>query len=263
MGSRLSLDSAIVLCNKNLGNIEVDYDSYAELQKSYPRTISNDYMLPDGLIQRFLNGTLTVSADDRALFMFERREGFTKLYFRLLDVSAALAPQEDTLAAFLVYRENRSPEIAVDWLLSQGFVKTRTLKRHTTLAITGDLSPTGIERASADEAYAMFGKYFSAVEVDLPCQELFEGAFCVRSQDGTIAGVIHLGQRPALAVAPEARRQGIGRMLYRAYAATKVRDGQKPVFHAWISPDNTGSLAMFERLGFTADNVLTECYVKY
>ena len=241
----------------------MDYDSFLELQKNYPRTVGNDYMRPDGLKRCFSSGVMTVAYDDRALFLFERREGFTKLRFRIIDASAVLAPHEEILAAELIYREDQRPDAAVNWLLDNGFVLFKTHRRHTALAITGDLSPEGVEPASAQEAYAVLGEHFCAIEVDLPCRDLFEGAFCVRAENGAIIGVIHLGQRPALAVSHKARGQGVGRRLYRAYAATKVRDGQTPVFHAWISSDNAESLAMFAGLGFTADNVFTDCYVRY
>ena len=239
----------------------MDFDSYVELQKQYSRKISNDYTLPADLRKRFDCGVMTVSGDDRALFLFERREGLTKLYFRLLDTSAELKPHKSMLASFLIYRENRTPEIAANWLLGQGFVKTKTLRRHTAVAITGDLSLDGVERATADETYSMLGRHFNAEEVDLPARDLFDGALCIRSGGGALIGAIYLGQRPALAVSPEARGQGFGRKLYRAYAATKVRDGQKPIFHVWISPHNAASLAMFKSLGFTADTVVSDCYV--
>ena len=237
------------------------YDSYLELQKRYSRMISNDYMLPADLMRRFAGGVMTIYADDQALFLFEKREGFTKLHFRLVDKSAFLAPQGETVAAFLTYRNDRRPSTAADWLLEQGFTRTKTLRRHTAAAITGALSLDGVEHMPPNEAYAMLSEYFSAVEADMPCRELFEGALCVRSQNGTPAGVLYMGQTLVVAVAPEARGQGIGRKLYRAYAAVKAQAGKKPVFHEWISPDNAASLSMFKSLGFTPDNVMTDCYV--
>jgi len=239
----------------------MDYDSYLEAQKQYSRTISNDYTLPADLRRSFAQGVMTAAADDKALFLFESREGYTKFRFRLLDPSAKIIAPEGKIAAFLTYRENRFPESEANWLLMQGFSKTKSLRRHTAVDIKGNLSLDGLEQASADEAYAMLGGHFSAVEADLPRRDLFEGALCFRAGGGKLAGVIHLGHRPVLAVSPEARGSGIGQRLYLAYASTKVRDGRKPVFHAWISPDNSASLFMFKRLGFTADDVLTDCFV--
>ena len=240
----------------------LDFDSYVELQKRYPRAVGNDYMLPADLRRGFESGVLTIGADDQALFLFEKREGFTKLHFRLIDSCAAVAPQEEPLAAFLTYREGFFPEAAADWLLGQGFVETKTLRRHSAYSITGELSLDGVERASADEAYAMLGGYFSAVEADLPCRELFEGALCVRSQDGRPVGMYYMGRTPVVAVAREARGKGVGRALFRAYAAIKAGEGKKSAFYEWISMDNAASLAMFEGLGFTADDVLSDCYVR-
>ena len=240
----------------------MDYDSYVKLQKHYPRMVGNDYTLPADLRLRFVSGVITVNADDRALFLFERRNGYTKLHFRLIDNSASLASHMETLAAFLTYRDDRFPEAAADWLLGQGFVKTKTLRRHTAASIAGSLSLDGIEFSSPDETYAMLGEYFSAVEADLPCRELFRSALCMRSQDGSLLGVLYMGQTPVTAVAPEARGKGIGRKLYRAYAAIEARVGKKTAFHEWVSPENGASLAMVESLGFTADNVMTDCYVK-
>jgi GNAT superfamily N-acetyltransferase len=238
----------------------MDYDTYANLQKRYMRTVSNDYTLPADLRKRFDCGVMTVIADDKALFLFERRSGFIKLHFRLMDLSAELKSQEADLAAFLIYRQRLYPTSAADWLQDQGLSKIKTLRRYTAAEITGSLSVDGVEQASADEAYEMFGKHFIPVEADLPCRELFEGALCIRSRDGKPIGVLYMGQTLVVAVAPEARGQGIGRKLYRAYAATKTREGKRTAFHEWISPDNTASIAMFQGLGFTPDDVITDIY---
>ena len=240
----------------------MDYDSYADLQKRYPRTICNDYMMPADLRKRFDSGIMEVAADDRALFLFESREGFTKLHFRLMDTSAKLKSREGTIAAYLTYREGNSPEDAAGWLLEQGFKKIKSLRRHTATNIVGDLTTDGVDRASADEAYFMLGEYFGAAEADLPCRELFEGALCIRSEERVPVGTIYLGRPSILAVAPEARGDGVGRRLYRAYAAIKISEDNKSLFHEWVSPDNAESLAMFKSLGFAADDVFTDCYVR-
>ena len=239
----------------------MDYDTFVEKQKQYPRTVGNDYLLPTELQRRFSYGVMTTGSDDRALFLYEKREGFTKLHFRLLNTSAKLKPPDGTLAAYLTYRQSRPPETAAGWLLDQGFSKTKTLRRHTATQITGNLSTDGVERAAVDETYAMLGEHFSAEESDLPCRELFEGALCIRSQEGSLIGALYMGQTLSVAVATEARGQGTGRKLYRAYAAIKAGEDKKTTFHEWISPDNTASLAMFNNLGFTPDDVQTDIYV--
>ena len=274
----------------------MDFDSFFKLQKNYPRTVGNDFMMPGDLKQRFSSGLITVSADENALLIFEQRHGFTKLHFRLINKSAALPPlkickstdesineacapsspipyplsptpsrlktaNDGKLAAFLTYREDRYQDIAADWLLRQGFAKTKTVRRHTAAAINCDLPLDDVVNATADEAYAMFGEYFSAVEADMPRPELFEGAICVRSKDGKPIGALYMGQTLIVAVSPEARGKGVGRKLYKAYAGIRAREGKKPTFHEWISPDNAASLAMFKKLGFTPDKVMTETYV--
>ena len=271
----------------------MDYDSYALLQKRYSRAVGNDYLMPPELRKRFDCCAISVAADDKALFLFERREGFTKLHFRLLDSSAKLEPgagavaksgadsrgkaragagpearselglgkETGVLAAFLTFRENRFPEAAANWLLGQGFRKTLSFRRLTATSLIGDLSLDGVENISADEAYAFFGEHFGAVEADLPCRELFEDALCIRGRDGELLGAVYVGQMLIVAVAPEARGHGLGSRLYRACAATKARDVKNPVFHEWIKPDNAPSLAMLKGLGFSMDNVLTEGYV--
>ena len=240
----------------------MDYNSYANLQKQYPRVIFNDNMMPSDMRVRFDFGLIDVVANDNALYLFERREGFTKLHFRLMDASAGFEPRDGTVAAFLTYREDNAPVTASGWLLGLGFSKIKTLRRHTAAAITGNLTVDGVDNATVDEAYAMLGEYFGAVEADLPCRELFEGALCLRSQEGIPIGIIYMGQTPIMAVSPEARGHGVGRRLYRAYAATKARDSKKILFHEWISPDNSASLAMVRSLGFTADNVVTDCWAR-
>ena len=240
----------------------MDFETFMDVQKRYSRKVGNDFLMPNYLKRLFSCGLISVVASDEALFLFEQRYGFSKLYFRLLEKSAILPGFDGKLAAFLTFRDNQSMDIAASWLQSQGFTKTKTIRRYTATAISCDLPYGDVERATSDEAYSFFREYFTEIEADMPCPELFEGALCVRSEDGRLIGALYMGQTLVVAVAPEARGQGVGRKLYRAYADVRAIEGRKPVFHEWISPDNTASIAMFKNLGFTPDNVLTETYIK-
>jgi ribosomal protein S18 acetylase RimI-like enzyme len=54
----------------------------------------------------------------------------------------------------------------------------------------------------------------------------------------------------SVAVAPPARGQGIGRMLYEAFFALARADGRR-VVRAVTSPGNAGSVAFHRAMGFT------------
>ena len=241
------------------------YEEFIKLQKLYPRTVSNDYLLPSEIQKKFEVGNFSFSADEKALFTFERREGFSRLIFRIVDETAQLPTHDGVLAAYLTYRDGRYPDASASWLRGQGFAYTRTLLRHTAEKITGELSSEGIENASADEVYSMFGRYFDVVEVDFPSRELFdaESTYCVRSPDGEPLGIFYdMGRTRIIAVSFKARRQGIGRRLYLAYAAAKLRENGNHVFHAWINLANTASLALFRSIGFTPDTTMTDCFIR-
>jgi len=240
------------------------FAEFTELQNRYPRSISNDFMLPAEIRSRLSGGLLSFSAENKALFMFERREGFVKLHFRLIDSSAVFPPQDVPVAAYLVYRKGRYPDAAADWLRGQGFTYKKTLIRHTANEITDGPSYDRVGNASVDETYSMIGEFFSPAEADLPPREFFDphGAFCARSPDGRIIGLVYdMGQTRVVAVSPESRGQGIGRRLYRAYAEQKSMGSKGSVFHEWISPDNDASLLMFRALGFFPDATMSECFV--
>ena len=240
--------------------IITDYDEFIELQKNYPRTIGNDYYLPSGIRKLIEHRLLRCSADGRALFLFEKREGFTKLVFRLRDESAELVPCEEPLAAHLLYREGSPPEAVAAWLRKQGFKFVSTLAHYKAEKIIGTLTMEGVESVTADEAYAMLGNYFSAVEVDLPRRELFENALCIRSDDGEPAGILYCGQTRAIAVTPEMRGRSLGRRLYLAFATKKLSENKNTVFYDWIRPDNIASIAMVAKLGFSPDGAMTDLY---
>ena len=245
--------------------INNQYNDFIELQSRYPRTVGNDYLLPLEIRRRLEYGNLSFFADDKALFIFEQREGFRKLHFRLISDDAKLPPCDGTLAAFLTYRKGRYPDKAADWLRSQGFIYKKTLERHTAAGIAGSLSNEGIENASADEVYSMFSEYFDAVEADMPPREMFEpgNSYCARSAEGEPLGILYdMGRTLIVAVSDKARGQGIGRRLYRAFALGKSGGNRNYVFHEWISPDNKASLAMFKSLGFAPDATMSDCYIK-
>ena len=237
-----------------------DYDEFIELQRSYPRSFSNDYYLP-GVVRKLIeHRLLRYSADERALFLFEKREGFTKLVFRLRDDTPRLAPCDEPLAAYLLYRKGNPPETAAAWLRGQGFRFASTSAHYKAEKITGTPTPDGVESATADETYAMLGDYFSAAEVDLPSRELFESALCIRSGDGMPVGILYSGQTLAVAVTPEMRGRGLGRSLYLAYAAKKLAENKNAMFYEWIRQDNASSIAMFTKLGFSPDGAMTDLY---
>ena len=240
----------------------MDYESYLELQKHYPRRVCNDYLLPAELKKRLSSGTVSVCHNELALLLFEQRKGFKKLHFRLIDESALIPAEEQTIAAFVTYREDHFPKVASRWLLAQRFEKTKTLQRFTASEITGEQSFDGVDFASAEEAIDMLGKYFSEVELDMPILDHFEGALCIRNRNGEPIGMLYMGQPLVVAVCPESRGQGLGPRLYRAFALLKSRKSGKSVFHEWISPGNSSSIAMFSKLGFTPDKVFTDCYVR-
>jgi len=240
------------------------FEDFLDIQSRYHRKISNDFMVPAEIKKRFERGMLSFSADERALFMFEQREGFFKLYFRLIDDGAKLPPHDGTLASFLTYREGRYPEAAADWLRGQGFDYSKTLRRHTASRIIGEISNDGVVNAPADEVYSMLGVCFSVVEADLPPRELFVEAdsYCMRSPSGDLLGIVYdMGHTRIVAVSQEARGQGLGRRLYLAYASGKMKENKDIVFHEWVSLENTASQSMFRAMGFEPGITLSDCFV--
>jgi len=241
------------------------FEEFLEIQSQYPRSISNDFFLPSELRERIEKGVMTLYADERALFFIEAREGFSKLYFRVGDGSAELPEYDGILAAYLTYRDGY-PDAAADWLRGKGFEYKKTLVRYTARSISGLLSGEGVEKPAPDEVYSMFGRFFSAVEADLPPRAMFDekSSFCIRAADGEPLGVLYdMGRTRIVAVSEKARGQGIGKRLYRAYALEKTSENKSHVFYAWIAPDNYSSQAMYGAIGFVPDSTKTDCYIRY
>ena len=241
-----------------------DYEGFLEVQARYSRNISNDFFLPAELRERIENGVLSFSAGEKALFMYEAREGFSKLYFRVEDITAKLPQFDGILAAYLTYRDGRYPDAAADWLRGNGFEYKKTLLRHSAGKITGELTDKGVEKPTPDEVYSMIGRYFSAVEADLPCRGVNEekGSYCIRAPDGEPMGVFYdMGRSRIVAVSEKARGQGVGKRLFLAYALKKFTENENHVFYTWIAPDNAPSLAMYRSLGFVQDSTKTDCFI--
>ena len=190
--------------------------------------------------------------------MHEQREGYCKLSFRLQDLSAQLPDSAELVAAYLTYRRGAFPTVAADWLISQKFLHSMTLERYSAKKIMGDFDTEGVTEASVDETYSMLNKHFGAPEADLPCRDRFERALCVRSDNGEPLGILYMGQTRVVAVSPEARGMGIGGKMYRAFAA----ESKNAVFHEWIRPDNTASIAMFQKLGFAKGDMIADLYIR-
>jgi len=277
------------------------YEQFAELQKRYPRTISNDLLMPAEVRTLIEYGKLQYVATDDGLFMFIEREGFWKLVFRIKTVDAGLVGDDSqnhpvaschpskegnrTLATYLVYRERKSPIECEEWLQSQGFERLMRLERyvlksrnisqdhtHTnkrylapnegnkiTIAEGSDITTSGV-----DEVYTFLNQYFSFEEMDLPARDMYDenNSFCERSDSGELQGVVYdMGYTRIAAVSPDARGSGIGRKLYHAYMESAMQGGTQ-TFCEWIRPDNHASIAMFKKLGFEKDTLVSNCWVK-
>ena len=242
-----------------------NYEEFSELQKKYPRTLTNDYMMPGEIRKLAEQGKLRCIAANGGLFTFAERDGFCKLIFRLRDNSAKLPPGDEPIAAYLVYREGKPPGDAEKWLASQGFTHLVKLERYVCKSgvLTSDDDGDIITTATADETYSMLYQHFGAEEMDLPPRDMFsdENTYCIRADDRSLLGVVYdMGHTRIVAVSPAARGQGIGGKLYRAYMAQAMRGGKNPIFYEWIRPDNVSSIAMFRKLGFERDSLITDCY---
>jgi GNAT superfamily N-acetyltransferase len=254
------------------------YEQYAELQKRYPRTLSNDFLMPQDIRALAERGNLRCIAGDSGLFTFIQREGFRKLIFRLRETSAVLPPIGEPIAAYLVYREGNPQTDNENWLRSQGFEHLMKLERYV---CRGDLqSPANnhpvrfastppqrgiVATATADETYEFLHKLFGAEEMDLPACDMFDPAdtFCVKADNGNLQGIVYdMGHTRIVAVSPDARGLGIGGKLYRAFMEKSLQNGKNPTFYEWIKPDNLSSIAMFKKLGFEKDTLVTDCYVR-
>ena len=242
--------------------IATDYEGFIKLLRSYPRAMSNDYYLPSWIFKMIESRKLSYSASEDALFLFERRDGFTKLVFHLIGGASELPPCEERLASYLLYRENSPPKASADWLLGGGFRHVSTSARLIAKKPIVADSMDGIEDASADETYEMMRECFDATDVDMPDSELFESAICVRTDSGKPAGVLYCGRTQVVAVAQEMRGMGIGRRLYMAYAAMKLEENKNAILRAWVNLDNAASLALHTRLGFCPDGALADLYEK-
>jgi len=243
----------------------IDYDEFRNIQKSYPRTLSNDYLMPEELKKLIEFKKLSYISDEKALYTLIKREGLTKLVYRLKDSMAELPQIDEPIAAYLIYKEDKPTPDDVKWLTSRGFTHAVKLIRYTAREIANAVTDENVEAATADETYAMLNEIFKSDETDLPCKDMWSGgAICIKAGDGSLLGLVYdMGHTRIVAVSPKARGQGIGGKLYRTYAAKAMEKTKNPIFHEWIRPDNTSSIAMFKKLGFIRDTLTTDCYIKW
>jgi len=223
-----------------------------------------------------------------ALFGFVKREGFYKLVLTAKPSKLEFPETDLPLAIYVPYRAGKAPIELEQWLSEQGFERTIKLEKYTCRGelcspvcddlglATGGLTPplqkiavkptTGehgspLQTLTADEVYSFLFQHFTATEMDLPPREEFnaDNAYCVRADAGNLLGVLYdMEHTRVLAISLEARGLGVGGKLYRAFAEwSGLRQ-----FVEWIRPDNAASIAMFRKLGFEKDTLVTDCWVK-
>jgi len=235
-----------------------DYATFLELDRQYSRKVGNDYLLPGAVQSLIASGKLSYIALPGGLFLFEQRDNYQKLYFRLMDTALSLPKMDCALVAYTVYKGDPTDGITEAWLTQNGFAVRRTRLRYAadTLNVTPSLN--GISHADADEAYPVYRTCFSdLLTADLPCPEQFEGAYCLRDDAGQVMGVLSKGQNRHIAVLPAYRGRGVAARLYGGWMTEnhgKIR--------VWTDVDNPAANAMYRKLGFLPDGMTARCYVK-
>ncbi|MDR1217653.1 MAG: GNAT family N-acetyltransferase [Oscillospiraceae bacterium] len=235
-----------------------DIEEYKVLADGFSRTVTNNYMLPPYIRQLTARGDLFADRRPGALFLFERREGYFKLFFSLTDIRAGLPSVAAPLAAFTVHR-GLPDETQSGWLAAQGFRRAVSRVRMTAEALNATPSLDGVTDASPDEAHRLFLESFDTLTADLPLPDAYGRLLAVRDADGTAAGILHAGSPRFIAVRPGARRRGIAARLYGAYSAIRGGGG---AIHAWVNTDNAPAVALYRKLGFTEDGMSSVCYTK-
>jgi len=201
------------------------------------------------------------------LFGFAKREGFYKLVLYSKPSKLAFPTTDMPLVIYVPYRYGNAPIETEKWLQSQGFKHLIKLERYV-LKNYNPLSKepsNNVAAASADEVYKFLNQYFSWIDMDLPPRDTYnpENSFCHRADNGELQGVVYdMGHTRIVAVSSAARGLGIGGKLYRAYMERAMQDRKTPAFYEWIRPDNSASIAMFRKLGFEKDTLVSDCWVK-
>jgi ribosomal protein S18 acetylase RimI-like enzyme len=236
-----------------------DYNNFLQTANRYGRGISNDYMLP-GTVERLIRaGYLYYNSGEDALFIYETRDGYMKLSFRLRDEAAeltALSFNEGLpLAAFTVNKG--LPGKADEWLLARGFMLKQERVRYTATALNVLPAAERVEIVDASVAYPIYRQCFDMLIADLPNPELFEGAICLRDEAGKAVGVLSLGADRHIGVLPEYRGNGAATRLYAMLAAYRPQLGTQRLF---ADVDNPASNGLYRKLGFKTDGVTLRCY---
>jgi GNAT superfamily N-acetyltransferase len=234
-----------------------DLDEYKALASGLSGAFTNNYMLPSYIRKLTARGDLFADRQPGALFLFERREGYFKLFFSVADASASLPAAAEPLTAFIVYRGSPD-EAQTGWLAAQGFRRAVGRVRMTAERLNAAPSLEGVTDASPGEARKLFLECFDALTADLPLPDAYGRLLAVRDADGTAAGILHAGSPRFIAVRPDARRRGIAARLYGAYGAIRRDTG---IIHAWVDADNAPAAALYGKLGFAPDGMLADGYI--
>jgi GNAT superfamily N-acetyltransferase len=231
-------------------------DELIRLVNSYSRRISNDYLLPAAYAEMINRGKLSYIADDSGLYLFETRNGYYKLYFRLNE-TATLPEIDGSLVTNTVYKGEPKDSAPEKWLKDNGFVLR--LERHRYMAEELLIEPEKPVITDASEAYPVYNACFDLLTADLPCKDSFEGALCVRNNANETVGVLSLGLDRHIAVLPEYRGKGIS---MRLYAMLKAHYDSPEKLRVWTDRNNAASNAMYGKLGFKLDGMTARCYVR-
>jgi GNAT superfamily N-acetyltransferase len=236
-------------------------DELRALSRPYSRAKTNCDLLPEEARRLIADGLLSYTAAEGALLLLERRDGYSKLYFRVADPRAALPRAEEPITVYLTYR-GEPDGFSADWLAAQGFTRRHTQVRLAAERINA-VSRHGVTPAGEDEALALFNTAFPNLTADLPRRGRFRTLRAVRGADGSPLGILHHdGAREPLliAVRPEARGRGVASSLFADFVDASAR--LRGAYHIWAAEGNEPALRLYGKLGFAPEGLKSDLYIR-
>lgn len=240
------------------------------LYEAYKRkgTISNCFLLPDGLANLAEQGQLSYCKDEENLYLFVQQPKCLRLYYFINNLTKVpLLEVSQPLATELLFR-GAVPDGEENFLLRVGF-KRNVVRDQYLMKFTEDIQwPSDVTiaedleevKAAANLFNGAFDPYSGDYIPETDYSRLLEDKSILVVKDGDkVVGAIHCEEASKqfwirhVCVAPDQQGKGFGNKLVSAYLACGHGKGLQR-FALWVQRQNTPAVKLYEKYGFKFTN---------
>lgn len=258
-------------------SLEQYKEKVASAKARFIRPVSNCFLFPWAIGSAADSGRIrSIETDTATVFLFQEEFLYRCYYYAKPGEKCdfGLCRMDRPVVSEEVYTQGKLVSEQTDAMLrANGFKQVSTVMHLIARVegpITGVPEPEFAETEDLQDIRAFLLRFFDVrtnfIPTEIELRDALENrqVFVVRSEGKPVAVLYYEIQGQTLilrhiAVDPEARRHGLGRLLVDQLLSTAAQQGKKMI-SLWTRIDNSQAISVYSKAGFTDDNRRSTTY---